>query len=483
MKRILGILIIVLVLYGLLLTFKVARTPGNHRNIEMRLAQYGILTLGVGILIISGGIDLSIGSVFCLAAVSFGLLLNARPSSVEKAFLALFLGGGSFCAGCLVLAQLWGRANTLPLRLLVLAAALVPPVGLTYLLLLKFRPLLLKARPPDRTASALPLILALAVVPPLALAYLLHRWLLKFRARSRVAAAVALTLEMGAAFGMVVLLYAAPLLLANWLRVRPEALAVLTVLGGGALVGMFHGVLITGLRLQPFIVTLCGLFIWRGLAYWLAMPNPLAIFQGLEPSSAGNVGIGEKSKDLKGLIALSSDSFDLHFLEGVPVLGWFQFVPYRLCLLLVVAGLLAVLLHASVYGRYLFAIGSNEQAARYAGIPCNRYKVMAYMLCSLLAALGGMLQLLEVQTASPSNTGSWFELFAITGAVLGGCSLRGGEGTILGILLGTAVLPLLRTLNNFSHLPSDIEHLVIGLALLIGTVADELLKRRAGRRG
>ena len=439
MKRILGILIIVLVLYGLLLTFKAARTPGNHKNLEDRLALYGILTLGVGVLIISGGIDLSIGSVFCLAAVSFGLLLNAKPAGVERAFLALTLGGGSFCAACLVLAQLWGRASTLPLRLLVIAAAVAAPVGLAYLVALRLRP----------------------------------------RGRSSSAA---LPLRVGAGLLLVGCLYAIPLLLAAWLRERPEVLAVLTVLLGGALVGLFHGALITGLKLQPFIVTLCGLFIWRGLAYWLALPDPLAPFRGVDPGSAGNVGIGERSKELKGLIALSADFFDLHFLENVPVLSWFRFVPYRLCLLLAVAALLAVLMHASVYGRYLFAIGSNEQAARYAGIPSNRYKIFAYMLCSLLAALGGMLQLLELQTVSPSNTGSWYELFAITGAVLGGCSLRGGEGTVLGILLGTAVLPLLRNLSNFSRLPSDLEYMVIGLALLIGTVADELLKRRAARR-
>jgi ribose transport system permease protein len=165
----------------------------------------------------------------------------------------------------------------------------------------------------------------------------------------------------------------------------------------------------------------------------------------------------------------------------VPVLEWFRYVPFRLILLLVLAGALAVLMHASVYGRYLFAVGANEQAARYAGIRTDRYKVFAYVLCSMLAALGGMLEVLDLKTSSPSSTGQNYELYAITGAVLGGCSLRGGEGTILGILLGTAVLPLLRTLCN-TYLPSDLEYLVIGLALLAGTIADELVKRRGQRR-
>src|SRR5262249_27541563 len=154
-------------------------------------------------------------------------------------------------------------------------------------------------------------------------------------------------------------------------------------------------------------------------------------------------------------------------------------VPMTLWLLAGLAVVTAVLLHRSVYGRYLYAIGYNEQAARYAGITTDRYKIFAYVFCSFLAGLGGVLFLLDVGTATPSTAGSWYELYAITGAVLGGCSLRGGEGTVPGILLGTAVLPLLRNLCIFAGVPSDLEFTVIGVALLLGTISDELLKRRA----
>lgn len=343
MNRIIGILVLVLVLYGTVMTYPGARTLQNHHRVAERLAMYGLLTVGAGVLIISGGIDLSIGSAFALSAIGLGLLLNARV---------------------------------------------------------------------------------------------------------------------------------------------PSALAVLIVLAGGATVGVANGLLVTKLRLQPFIVTLCGLFILRGLAYWLALPEPLAPVRGLirflslgtlfastpiQSGSAGNVGIGERSRELADLIFLST--------------GYWQGVPVRLLIFLGVALLVGVLLHVSVYGRYLYAIGANEQAARYAGINTDRYKILAYVICSMLAALGGMLQLLELQTVSPSTTGSWYELYAITGAVLGGCSLRGGEGTVVGMILGTAVLPLLRNLINFSGIPDDLEFMVIGVALLLGTIADELLKRRAGRKG
>ncbi len=348
MKRIIGILILVLVLYSLILaSSKTARTVQNHQNLAMRLGLYGVMTLGAGILIISGGIDLSIGSVVGLSAISLGLLLNM-----------------------------------------------------------------------------------------------------------------------------------------HW----PPALAVVTVLFGGVLIGLFHGVLVTRLKLQPFIVTLCGLFIYRGLAYWLSLPEPMAPIHGLlrflsmghlfsdipsQQGSARNIGIGEVSSEVPGLVFLST---------GYPSIPGLSGVPMRLWLLLILALLAAVLMHFSVYGRYLYAIGANEQAARYAGVPTDRYKILAYVLCATAAATVGMLQMLELKTASPSNSGQWFELYAITGAVLGGCSLRGGEGTIVGILLGTAVLPLLRNLINFSRIQDDLEFTVIGVALLLGTIADEVLKRRAARR-
>jgi len=349
MNRILGILLIVIALYGLVRASNPnAESLQNHQQLAERVAKYGILTLGAGVLILSGGIDLSIGSVVALSAVGLGVLLN-----------------------------------------------------------------------------------------------------------------------LGA----------------------PWPLAVLAVLAGAVLIGLFHGFLVTRLGLQPFIVTLCGLFIYRGMALWLALPDPMAPVRGLlrflsfgalfanasiETGSAGNVGIGALVPELRGLIDLATG-----YPEISGPLAFLSYVPMQFWLLLLIAGLLTVLLHFSVYGRYLYAVGSNEQAARYAGIPTARYKVLAYVICSVLAAVAGMQEMLELPSASPSSTGSYYELYAITGAVLGGCSLRGGEGTVIGMLLGTAVLPLLRNFINMSGIKGDLEFMVIGFALLLGTIGDELLKRRA----
>jgi ribose transport system permease protein len=150
--------------------------------------------------------------------------------------------------------------------------------------------------------------------------------------------------------------------------------------------------------------------------------------------------------------------------------------------LLVLIGLaivIGLILHGTVYGRHIYAVGANEQAARYAGINTDRVKIFAYMLCSTLAGLGGVLLLCENSTATPSSAGSLLELYAITGGVLGGCALRGGEGSVPGMLLGAAVLPLLRKLCSFSRFIGDEqEYTVIGAALLVGTIANELIGRR-----
>src|SRR5260370_36359148 len=112
----------------------------------------------------------------------------------------------------------------------------------------------------------------------------------------------------------------------------------------------------------------------------------------------------------------------------------------------------------------------------------DRYKIFAYVLCSGLAAFYGILFLMETNQVQPSSDGNLLELYAIAGAVLGGCSLRGGEGTVVGILIGTTILQLLGNLVTMWDIPSALEYTVIGLALLLGAILDEALRRRGNRR-
>jgi ribose transport system permease protein len=240
------------------------------------------------------------------------------------------------------------------------------------------------------------------------------------------------------------------------------------LVAGSLGIGLIHGLLVTRLGLQPFLVTLCGLFVYRGLARVI---------------SASGVGLGTVREANEGNTFFAQQLDFLLYLARGDLFG----VPLILFFSLGVAAVLSLLLHGTTHGRYLFAIGANEQAARYAGIHTDRYKVFAYVLCSGLAGLGGVVELLQVNTASPPTAGTLYELYAITGAVLGGCSLRGGEGSGLGILLGTAVLPLIKNWIQFVtvnwQIPDSVEYVIIGLTLLTCTIMDEVFKRRAARRG
>ncbi|HEV8377385.1 MAG TPA: hypothetical protein VGP99_00930 [Tepidisphaeraceae bacterium] len=157
-------------------------------------------------------------------------------------------------------------------------------------------------------------------------------------------------------------------------------------------------------------------------------------------------------------------------------------VPMPLLITLGLGILAAILLNNTIWGRYLLALGRNEQAARYSGINTHSMIILAYVICSLLAGLGGMLFVLDVNSAQPADFGNFYELYAIAAAVLGGCSLRGGEGTIAGVIIGAAVMQILKNSINLLDFPTQLEYAIIGAVLLIGVTADELTKRVAARR-
>jgi ribose transport system permease protein len=232
------------------------------------------------------------------------------------------------------------------------------------------------------------------------------------------------------------------------------------VVAAGAAVGLGNGLLITRVRLQPFLVTLCGMFVYRGVARLMAgtVSRRLAIEEH-----------GEFADTLQ-LIR--------HVLVGKDATGELIF-PAQFILLLILAAVVGFFLHRTAYGRYWYSIGHNELAAKYAGVNVDRQRVIVYVVCSALAALAGVLLFLDMPSIQSDSGGLYLELYAILGAVLGGCSLRGGEGTAVGMILGAMVLPLLESLVSLRGLKSDVIPAVIGLTLLVGTIADELIRRRS----
>jgi len=222
----------------------------------------------------------------------------------------------------------------------------------------------------------------------------------------------------------------------------PASLAAVIAVSMG--IGLAHGLLITRLRLQPFIVTLCGLMLGFADGY-------------------------------KGLRVLATGKIPVPGIQGFEI-------PAPWAVLVVVAIAAAIFLNRTIYGRYLLALGNNENAARYSGINTSRMIVLAYVLCSTLAGLGGVLFVLDVNSAQPVDFGNFYELYAIAAAVLGGCSLRGGEGSILGVIIGTALILVLRNVVTLVTNHSNIEFAIIGAVILAGVVTDELVKRYAIRR-
>ena len=241
------------------------------------------------------------------------------------------------------------------------------------------------------------------------------------------------------------------MMLVEWRWPAPLALAAILALGAG--LGAAHGALIARLRLQPFIVTLCGLLLYRGAARYIAN------------DSTKGFGTG---KGFEWLRVLASGS-----VGGVPM-------PF--VVMCVVAVLAWVLLHRSVYGRHLFAVGHNEEAARYSGVGTRAVIAWAYVLSGVLAALSAVIIAFYTNSISPASHGNFYELYAIAAAVVGGCSLRGGEGSVLGIVLGAVLLQVLRNLVNLLDIPGSLDFAVMGAVILIGAATDQLFGRRLRTR-
>jgi ribose transport system permease protein len=253
-------------------------------------------------------------------------------------------------------------------------------------------------------------------------------------------------LSVGSMFALAGVLLAMGLV--EWGMPWPVAAALAIVIP--MVFGMAHGWLVTRMKMQPFIVTLCGLLLYRGIARFIA---------------------GDSTKGFGG-----AEGFEtLRTLAKGRVLG----LPMPFIILIVVGVVMWFVLHRSVFGRYLFAVGRNEEAARFSGINTRLVVASSYVIAGLLTGISGILLAFYTNSVSPSNHGNFYELYGIAAAVLGGCSLRGGEGSIVGIIIGTALLQVLQNLVNLLGIPSSLNFAVMGAVVLVGVLADQILRARA----
>ena len=234
----------------------------------------------------------------------------------------------------------------------------------------------------------------------------------------------------------------------------PWPLALCIVLALSVLIGFVHGWLITRLKLQPFVVTLCGLLIYRGIARFYTADGTAGFTFGANFPMLEYIVSGRTFGVPHSIVAFGF----------VAVASWF-------------------VLHRTVFGRHLFAVGKNIEAARYSGIDTTRVIVLAYVICAVLTGMSAVFFAMYTRSVQPSSHGNFYELYGIAAAVLGGFSLRGGEGSIVGVVLGVILLQILQNLVNLLGIPSSLNFAVMGSVILVGVVADTQFARyRDGRR-
>jgi len=222
-------------------------------------------------------------------------------------------------------------------------------------------------------------------------------------------------------------------------------LGFLVAVGVGGACGVFNGLLITRLNLQPFIVTLGTLGMFRGLALVLSQGRPIYSFS-------------------REFLAIFSGR-----VFGVPVQ-------------VVVAAVLALLfwfvLARTRFGKYTVAIGGNETTAQRTGIPVRWYKLKIYTLIGLLAGVAAALLTARLSSADPT-AGQLFELDAIAATIMGGTSLAGGEGTVGGTVVGSLVISLVRNAMNLLNVPTFWQQFVLGTVIILAVILDQWRRRRA----
>ncbi|GBD22191.1 Ribose import permease protein RbsC [bacterium HR28] len=229
----------------------------------------------------------------------------------------------------------------------------------------------------------------------------------------------------------------------------PLPVAMLAGLGVGALVGLVNGLLITRVGLPPFIATLGTLSIGRGLVYVLTKGYPVTV-----------------PYDYQAFVWLGQ--------------GYIWIIPVPVVIMVVLTLLGTIFLGFTTYGRYIYAVGGNPEAARLAGIPVERVKLLVYVLCSTLAALAGLILVARLVSAQPS-AGLGFELPVIAAAIIGGTSLMGGEGTVLGAVLGAAIMGVLENGMVLLGVSTYAQQAVTGTVIVLAVALDIWQKRRRAR--
>lgn len=226
------------------------------------------------------------------------------------------------------------------------------------------------------------------------------------------------------------------------------ASTALALVGTGAAIGLLNGTAIAGLRMTPFIITLGTLGVARGSAKWLA----------------DNQTVNYDASAINGWMT-TPNPFDKTLPAGV----WVA---------LVLAVLTTVLLRGTVFGRHIFALGSNETAARFSGVPATRLKILVYTVAGAFFGLAGLFQLSRLRQGDPT-VAVGLELDIIAAVIIGGASLNGGVGTVLGSMIGALIMSVLRNGSQQMGWPTYFQEIIIGLVIIVAVFLDRVRQTRA----
>lgn len=221
----------------------------------------------------------------------------------------------------------------------------------------------------------------------------------------------------------------------------PVTLAILISLIMGCILGMMNGLLISYGKLAPFIVTLATMTIFRGATLVYTNGNPIT----------------------KGL----SDTFLFQFLGQGYIVG----IPFPVIIMFIVFIVLYVLLHKTAFGKSVYAIGGNEKAAYISGVKLNKVKIIIYSISGIMASISGLIITSRLSSAQPT-AGASYEMDAIAAVVLGGTSLSGGKGRILGTLIGALIIGVLNNGLNIIGVSAFWQQVVKGVVILIAVLID-----------
>jgi len=232
----------------------------------------------------------------------------------------------------------------------------------------------------------------------------------------------------------------------------PFVLGIVAAILTGALIGAINGTMIAKMKIPPFIATLGMMMLLKGLSLVVSGTKPIYF------------------SDVEQFGIISQESLIGYFIPGVPI-------PNAVLILFLVAILGAFILNKTILGTYTFALGSNEEAVRLSGVNVDRWKIIVYSFAGGICGIAGLLMASRLNSAQPA-LGQGYELDAIAAVVIGGTSLSGGSGTILGTIIGAFIMSVLTNGLRIMSVAQEWQIIVTGIIIILAVYADNMRKKK-----